>query len=254
MRSTRHYLSLILQKAAADLISEARRGYLGVLWWVIEPVIYMSVFYLIFVVVFDRGGEDHVAFLLTGLVVWKWFAASIPQCSNCISVNVGLIRQVYIPKYVFPAMVVTNSTMKFLIVFVLLLLFLIFTGKSPSVEWFALPVLMGLQLLVTLAIGSVLAAFVPFVPDLRLLIDNGMTLLFFMSGIFFDISSASPELKTYLYLNPMAGIIDNYRAVLLDGVWPDWPMLGTVFSVSLPGLALGGYLLRRFDRTYIKVI
>jgi lipopolysaccharide transport system permease protein len=254
MKSTRHYFSLIVQKSAADLISEARRGYLGILWWIIEPVIYMSVFYLIFVMVFDRGGEDRVAFLLTGLVVWKWFATSIPQCANCISANVGLIRQVYIPKLVFPAMVVTTSTTKFLIVFALLLVFLIFTGKSPSAEWFALPVLMGVQLLVMLAIGSVLSAFVPFVPDLKLIIDNGMILLFFMSGIFFDISSASPEIKTYLYLNPMVGIIDNYRMVLLDGVWPDWFLLGTVFSISLVGIALGWYLLRRFDRTYAKVI
>lgn len=254
MRSTRHYLSLIIQKSAADLISEARRGYLGILWWIIEPVLYMSVFYLIFVVVFDRGGEGRVAFLLTGLVVWKWFASSIPQCANSITANIGLIRQVYIPKYVFPAMVVMNSTIKFLIVFVLLLVFLILTGSRPGIEWFALPVLMGVQLLLMLAIGSVLSAFVPFIPDLRLIIDNGMILLFFMSGIFFDISSASPEIKTYLYLNPMVGIIDNYRLVLLDGVWPDWSLLARVFSLSLLGLALGWYLLRRFDRTYVKVI
>ena len=62
---------LIIQKAIADLISEARRGYIGILWWIIEPIIYMLVFYIIFVVVFDRGGEDRVAFLLTGLVIWK---------------------------------------------------------------------------------------------------------------------------------------------------------------------------------------
>jgi len=254
MKSTKHYFSLIAQKSAADLISEARRGYLGILWWIIEPVIYMSVFYLIFVVVLDRGGEDRVAFLLTGLVVWKWFVSSIPQCANCISANIGLIRQVYIPKHVFPAMVVMTSTTKFLIILVLLIAFLIIAGKSPSAAWLSLPVLIGVQLLVTLAIGSVLSAIVPFIPDLKLIVDNGMILLFFLSGVFFDISSASPEIKSYLYLNPMVLIIENYRKVLLDGVWPDWSMLGTVLSISLGGLALGWYLLRRFDRTYVKVI
>ena len=254
MKLTRHYFSLIAQKSAADLISEARRGYLGILWWVIEPVIYMSVFYLIFVVVFDRAGEGRVAFLLTGLVVWKWFATSIPQCAGSISANVGLIRQVYIPKFVFPAMVVTTSSMKFLIVFVLLLVFLIVTGKSPGAAWVALPVLMGVQLLFMLAIGCVLSAIVPFVPDLKLIIDNGMLLLFFLSGVFFDISSASPEIRFYLNTNPMVGIIDSYRMVLLEGAWPDWSLLGNVFSISLIVFALGWYLLQRFDRTYVKVI
>jgi len=187
-------------------------------------------------------------------IMWRWFAISIPQCASSISTNVGLIRQVYIPKLVFPAMVVTTSTFKFMIVFVLLLVFLIFTGKSPGAEWFALPVMMGVQLLLMLAIGSVLSAIVPFVPDLKLIIDNGIILLFFLSGVFFDISSASPEIEFYLNVNPMVGIIDNYRMVLLEGAWPDWFLLGTVFSISLVGFSLGGYLLRRFDRTYVKVI
>jgi len=254
MRSTTHYFSLIIEKSTADLISEARRGYMGVLWWIIEPVLYMSVFYLIFVVLFKRGDENAVPFLLTGLVVWKWFATSIPQSSNCISANIGLIRQVYIPKLVFPGMVVATSTMKFLIVFVLLVAFLLITGKSPSTAWLSIPLLMGVQLLMMLAIGSVLASVVPFLPDLKLIIDNGMMLLLFLSGVFFDISSVSSEMKGYLYLNPMLGIIENYRSVLLEGVWPDWFLLGKVLVASLAGIALGWHLLQRFDRIYAKVI
>lgn len=254
MKSTRHYLSLILQKSAADLISEARRGYLGILWWIIEPVVYMSVFYLIFVVVFDHRGEDRVAFLLTGLVVWKWFAASILQCSVSISANIGLMRQVYIPKQIFPVMVVMTSTMKFLIIFALLIGFLLVAGKSPSAAWISIPILVGIQLLLNLAFGSVIAAVVPFIPDLKVIVDNGMILLFFLSGVFFDISSASPEIKSYLYLNPMVLIIENFRTVLLNGVWPDWRLLGSILSMSLCVLVLGWYLLRRFDRTYVKVI
>lgn len=254
MKSKRHYLSLIVQKSTADLITEARRGYLGILWWIIEPVIYMSVFYLIFVLVFNRGGADRVAFMLTGLVVWKWFATSILQSSNSIAVNIGLIRQVYIPKFVFPAIVVLTSTMKFLIIFSLLIIFLMLSGKSATLAWFSLPILMGGQLLVMLAIGSVLSAVVPFIPDLKLIIDNGIMLLFFLSGIFFDVSSAPPEIQTFLYLNPMVSIIDNYRQVLLGGSWPDWFLFGSVSLISLCCLATGLYLLHRFDRTYVKVI
>jgi len=254
MRSKNHYFMLIIQKAIADLISEARRGYLGILWWIIEPVLYMSIFYAIFVILFNRGGEDRVAFLLIGLVVWKWFATSIPQCANSIVANIGLIRQVYIPKFVFPSMILVSCTIKFLIIFVLLIGFLVITGKDLSVVWISLFVLMGVQFLVMLAIGSVCAAIVPFIPDLKLIIDNSMIFLFFLSGVFFDINMASSEMRMYLNLNPMVGIINSYREIILEGIWPNWILLATVSSISLIVLTIGWLLLRHFDRTYAKVI
>lgn len=254
MESIHRYISLIKQKGVYDLVAEARRGYLGVMWWVLEPLLYMLAFYLVFVVVFNRDGEDRVAFLLIGLVVWKWFDSSVRQCSNCIASNIGLIRQVYIHKSVFVGMVVTTSTIKFLIVFSLLLVFLLVTNDGGAVSWISLLVLMFLQLFLMVAIGSVLAAIVPFVPDLRLLIDNGMMLLFFLSGVFFDIGADNMDLKAYFYVNPMFGLIENYRSVLLHGEWPDWVLLTEMFFSGVVLLSIGFWLLHRFDRDYAKVI
>ncbi|MDH5711297.1 MAG: ABC transporter permease [Gammaproteobacteria bacterium] len=254
MNKFRHYFSLVMQKSAADLLTEARRGYLGVLWWIIEPIIYMSVFYLIFVVVFDRGGEDRVGFLLTGLVVWKWFSAAILQSSNSISANVGLIRQVYIPKIVFPSMAIMSATMKFFIVFILLVGFLVLSGKTPSISWLSIPLLISIQWLLMLSIGCILSVLVPFLPDMKLIIENGLILMFFLSGVFFDISVASPEVKTFLYLNPMVGIIESYRNVMLNGVWPDWIFLSVVVVSSLLALLVGVYMLVRYDRQFAKVL
>jgi len=254
MRLPSHYFSIIIQKSIAEIISESRRGYIGFLWWIIEPALYMSVFYLIFKVIFNRGGEDWVSFLLIGLVVWKWFSSSIDQCPLSISVNIGLIRQVYIPKYVFPGMIAMTNTIKFLIVFIILILFLVFMGKNPNITWLSLPILMGVQLLVILSIGGILTAIVPFFPDLKLIVENGIILLFFLSGIFFDISSTPSSIRSYLYLNPMAGIIESYRMVLLDGIWPNWFLLAMVFLASVPLYFLSWYLLRRFDGIYAKII
>jgi len=111
-----------------------------------------------------------------------------------------------------------------------------------------------LQLFMMLAIGGVLAALVPFLPDLKLVIDNGMMLLFFLSGIFFDISGVSPEMKSYLYLNPMAGLIEAYRDVLLEGMWPDWILLSKIFIASCVMFVVGWSLLKKYDRVYAKVL
>lgn len=247
-------ISLIYQKAISDFKAEARRGSLGILWWVIEPLLYVLVFYVIFTLIFQRGSEGSVLNLLTGLVVWKWFDSSIRQSANSITTNVGLIRQVYLPKVMLPAMVIVTTTLKFFIIFIMLLAFLIFQGHEPSATWLAIPIIIVVQAVVIFAIGGFLAAIVPFLPDLRLLIDNGMTLLFFLSGIFFDINNVNDQLQSYLNTNPMVGIIDSYRLVLLNNQWPDFRLLLTTAVFSSLLLFLAYFILTKYDREYMKVL
>ena len=107
---------LISYKVYAELRSEIARAYLGILWWVIEPVLYMLAFYVVFAVVMQRGGEGYIVVLLTGLVAWKWFDATVRSGANAISANQGLMQQVYVPKYIFPAIVILTNLIKFVIV------------------------------------------------------------------------------------------------------------------------------------------
>lgn len=248
------YASLIWNKSIADLKSEARRGYLGILWWVIEPVLYLSVFYLIFVMIFKTRSEDAVAFLLVGLVVWKWFSASIIQCSVCITANIGIIRQVSVSKAIFPLMTVLSATLKFLVVFFLLILFLIYVGEVPTYKWIAIPFVLVTQLLIMLAIGTILALLVPFFPDIKLIVDNGMTLLFFLSGVFFDIGDAPAEIQRYLYLNPMVSLIESYRTILIDNHYPDWEGLILLSCVSVVIFMAGLASMNRVSGRFIKVL
>ncbi len=228
----RHYLELIGYKAYAELRAEAARAYLGFLWWIMEPVLYMAVFYVVFGVLFQRGGEDFAPFLLCGLVVWKWFDSTVRSGANAISSNAGLMRQVYLPKFVFPSIVILVNTVKFLVVMGLLLLFLQVYGLPIFTSWLALPLLFATQMLLIAAVTLLAAAVIPFLPDLKLLIDNGLTLLFFLSGVFFGLDTIPEGLRPYFSLNPMATLIDGYRKVLLHGLWPDWHSLATVRAFS----------------------
>lgn len=248
------YIELVWYKAYADLRAEAARAYLGVAWWVLEPLLYMVVFYVVFGLLFQRGGDGFVSFLLCGLVVWRWFGSSVLRGAGAISNNAGLMLQVYIPKYLFPAIVLITTTIQFLIVFGLLLGYLLIVGRATSLCWLALPAVLLAQLLFISACVLVIAAIVPFVPDVKKLIQNGLTLLFFLSGIFYDISELPEAAQPYFYLNPMATIIENYRLVLLQASWPNWQALGITLAPSLSGAAIGMYLLTRYDRVYPKVV
>lgn len=250
----KYNMKLVWHMAIAEIRTEAARGYMGSLWWVLEPILYMGVFYVVFDVLRLRGGEDIAPFLLVGLVAWKWFATSIAAGSVSIKRVSGLIQQVYVPKYVFVLVSILTNFMRFLVVLLLLLLFLVAYGFQPAFTWLGIVPVVLVQGFLVFGVTGVFAALIPFAEDLRILVNNGLTLMFFLSGIFFEISKAPEYLIGYLYLNPMVSMIDSYRAILLNGEWPEWQglLMVSFFSMFLSLVAL--YLLRRFDRQYPKVL
>lgn len=250
----RAYLDLIWYKVYAELSAEAARTFLGILWWLIEPVLYMSVFYLIFGVIFQRGGEGFVYFLLVGLVVWKWFDSSIRSGMVSLTTNAAVIQQVYQPKFIFPVSVVLINTVKFLFVMLLLLLFLLISGKPLSISWLALLPLIGVQFVLITGIASVCATVIPFIPDLKWVVDNGLTMLFFLSGVFFDINVLPERFQDWLVLNPMAVLINGYRSALLLGQMPDWGHLFWVLLLSCALIVTAMRVFNRYDRIYPKLV
>jgi len=246
-------MELVWYKAYADLRVEASRGYLGIFWWALEPLLYMCAFYIVFGILFQRGGEDYIAFLLVGLVAWRWFENTIKLGASSLIANMGLMQQVYVPKIVFPTVTVVTNTVKFLVVLTILLVFLLFYGTDPGITWLALPGLLAVQLLLILAWTWLVSVIVPLMPDIRVIIDSGLTLLFFISGIFFDIESLPAQLADYLRLNPMATLIESYRKVLVQGVWPDWGMLGVVVVFSVIVVLVSLRLHLRYDRQLAKI-
>lgn len=245
---------LILFKAYADLRAEAARTYLSFSWWLIDPVLSMLVSYIVFGVLFQRSTEDFVPFLLIGLITWQWFANTIIHGAGSIYGNGSLMRQVYLPKIIFPSVIIIMDTIKFMIVFLLLILFLWIYGFTPDIHYLALPVLLITELMLIIAGTYLLAAVVPFVPDIKFMVDHFLHLMFFLSGIFFASSMVPDQFKLFFYLNPMADLIEQYRTVLMYKAWPDWPIVAAIAVFSMITAYLGSKLIHRFDYTYPRVV
>ena len=247
-------IDLVLYKAYSELRRDVASAYLGILWWVLEPIMYMTAFYLIFALGVRSGGEDFVVFLLCGLTAWKWFASTLVPASNSVVNYRGLINQVYLPKVALPFIAILVNFIKFLVVLSLLLVYLWYQGHGPAKEWlYLLPIIITEM---TLIVGSslFLASLVPFIRDLGVVISNMMLMMMFLSGIFFNISDFPPEMQTYFYLNPMVSIIESFRDVLLGHVQPDWLTLSAVFGFSVALISTGYVILQRYDRYYPKVM
>lgn len=249
------YVEIVFYRAAAELRRDAARAYLGTLWWFLEPILYMAVFYVVFGLGLRRGGPDFVVYLLTGLIVWKWLDGSVRAASTSIISSVGLMQQVYLPKIILPAVVVVMNSYKFTIIFTVFLLFLVWGwGFSVTQHWIAIPVLVLSQLLLVCAAAGLAAALIPVIPDLKYIVDFGLTLLFFVSGIFFDIHELTPAIQELLHYNPMIIFIESYREVLLYGHWPQWLSLAKVTLSALGLLILTILILAKLDRYYPRVV
>jgi len=254
MMNFRNAIDVILYRAYSEMRAEVANGSMGMLIWVLEPVLYLGAFYIIFSALGLRGGADAVPFLLIGLVVWKWFASSVYRGASSIQAAATVMQQIHVPKYVFLISVLLSVFYQFLIVFGLLSVFLLLYGIEPGWGWFHLITVVFVQLLLTVGIAGMFAVFLPFLPDLHVVISNGLTMVFFMSGIFFEINSVSGFYQRILYLNPMATMIEAYRDVFLTGQVGDWFSLGVVALVSLVLIAIVIFMLHKWDRVYPKVL
>jgi len=245
---------LIVYKARAELRAQVSQSFMGVLWWIVEPLLFLGAFSIVFTQIIDRGDEDFVPFLLTGLVPWKWFASSLSSGCNSIASNGGLMRLVYLPKHIYPAVSVVNATIKFGFVFCLLLVAVLGFGKPITAAWALLPVIIGLQFVLQLGVAMLAASLIPFARDLRLLVDNLLLLLMFLSGVFYPISTFDAEYGWLFLMNPVADLLSCYRAVLLDGTAPNLLAMAVIAAYAVFFCTVGHLTLKRFDRVYPKIV
>jgi homopolymeric O-antigen transport system permease protein len=248
-----HLIELVLFSTYAELRAEAARSYLGLIWWVLEPAMMMGAFWLVFDVILKTGGPDYLPFLLIGLTIWQWMKSCITHGGYAIWSNLALVRQVQLPPLVFPLIAMLSDTVKFLCIFVLLLVILWVAGYPPNTAYFALPILFAAIFLFAAGVGFVVAALVPLVPDMRFVIEQVLTVVMFLSGVIFSFERVPPQLKELMALNPVAVLMDAARGILMHGLWPNWVGLSKVGAISVLACWLGATVVSRLAPRYPKL-
>lgn len=251
---SRRYQAVIFYSALIHLKSEASRTYLSFLWWVLEPIISMSVYYVVFGVLFQRGTDDYIPFLLTGLVTWQWFGNTVSHSGNAINNNLALISQVNFPKIVLPSVVVVIDAVKFSIVFLLLVAFLWWYGYPPNRCYVALPLVLLAQHLLNTAVANFAAALVPFVPDVQILISHFLRVVMYLSGVLYAVDQLPESYRSYFAWNPLVAIIEGYRDILMYQRLPDLGPLLLYALCALLGVILSARLMKRMDPVYARVL
>ena len=245
----RQYITLVDTLARFQLKAEARRFALGYVWWFLEPMLYVGVFYLVFDQLLGTRQPDFLVFLAVGKLTFIWFSKSVNQASMSLVNSKGLIAQVNLPKHLFPLSVVQEGVYRQAAVFGFLLLFLLLAGYSPQLEWLWFLPLIVLQYLLITSCALLGALLVCWRRDFQMLIQLGTVFLLFMSGVFWDVQSIqNAELVQWLsILIPLLVLLSAYREVLMSGQVPNLASLSWVVVESAVLLAGALWLYARLN-------
>jgi len=250
----RRYWDIIVYRTYAELKSEAQLSYMGYVWWILEPLLNTVLFFVIMAAVLEQSIKGFFCFLLVGSIIWQWLNASLLGAANSIVDAGSMLKQIYLPKAVLPLISIFTGTWKFMFIFLLLLVSVWVSGHPPTAAYACLPLLLFLEFAVIVAFALPLAAIMPYFPDARVTVEAVLRSGLLLSGVFFPVSQLPPVWRVYFHLNPMADLIEAFRAVLLDGHWPRWDLMGYVTVLSLCGLAVTAWLYTRVDRSIVKSI
>ena len=252
---------LIRYLVQADLHKKGADTLLGNLWWVLDPLLQMAVYVVLVSVIFQRGGPDYPLFLLAAILPWKWFQSSIQDGITSVSGAERLVRQIKFPKLVLPVAAVMAGIVNFAFGLIpLFVLMLLFFRERIELTLFLIPVVAVVQLVFNLALTILLAAVNVFYRDVGNLSRHVLRLWFYLSPALFSLeelvqaTESYPVIQQVLTLNPWATMFTAYRAVIYDGVLPDWTALGLVLTGSLVLLALATLFFKRVEPAFAKVL
>jgi len=226
------YFSLVDVQARMALKADASKYFLGYIWWILEPLLFVAVFYLVFEVILGTNRADFLVFLMCGKLPFVWFSKSVSQAANSIVSSAGLIGRVDVPKSLFPMSIIHECMYKQLAVFVLLIAVVLINKFHAGLGWLWLAPVVLVNYLLIVGCSFLGSMLVCYMRDFTMLISLGMIFLMFTSGIFWDVRDLPEAYMTELILtyNPIAFILDAYRQVLMHNTPPD-----LVHLISLAG-------------------
>lgn len=243
-----------------DLRVRYAQSFLGYLWTIIDPLAMALIYFMIFVVIFQRpdaGYAPYFLFLLTGLLPWQWFSGSVNETSRALLAEARLVRSTNLPRMIWVVRVIIAKGIEYILALPVLIIFVIIYMAQgiTRLDWgLALfPIGLVLQFFLLLGLGLFLAPLTVLVNDTPRVVKIVLRMMFYATPIIFVIDRAPDWLKVVLWFNPMSGVLEFYRAGFFpnDLNWP--PILASLGIITLL-MVFGTLTFRRLEPSVLKEI
>lgn len=251
-RRWRHARDVLAVLVERDLKILYKRSSLGFGWALVTPLVQLLIFSFVFHRVLDIKIENYPSFVFIGVLVFGWFQSSIAQSAGMITGNRALVTQPGFPLTLLPHVMVGVRFFHFAIAFPILLVLLWSGGIRPGWSWLSLPVLAGIQYLLIVGLSYPLASINVIYRDTQHIVGVALQMMIFITPVFYSLEKVMPEHARWFYLNPMVGLLQSWRSVLLNNAWPDPWMLGGLFTLGVVLLVFGRRLFVRQSHLFAE--
>ena len=229
---------------------------LGWLWAIIQPVTQVTILSVIFTLFIpvDTGDIPYPVFSYVGVVPWALLAASLTDMTASLVQNMDMITKIYFPRETLPVAALLARLMDFgIAIGVLIILMLYYQIPLFSIGLLFLPVILAIQITLILGLGLAASALNVFYRDVQSFLVLAIQLWFYASPIIYPVSLVPEWLRSFYILNPMVGILEAYRAVLLHGALPDFSLFVSAL-VAMLVFAVGYWFFKRVEFQFADIV
>jgi lipopolysaccharide transport system permease protein len=251
-----NYRELLYFLAWRDVKVRYKQTFLGVAWAVLQPVLTMIVFTVLFgrLAKMPSDGIPYPLFSFCALLPWTLFSRALTESSNSLVANSNLISKVYFPRLIIPVATILAGLVDFGIAFIILLVMMAWYGLIPTVAILAAPAFVLFAIITAMAVSLWLSALNVEYRDVKYTVPFLTQIWMFLSPIAYS-ASLVPERWRFVYgLNPIAGVIEGFRWALLGKSHPEWALLSVSVGLVLVLLVTSLIYFKRMERTFADVI
>jgi lipopolysaccharide transport system permease protein len=249
------YRELLVNLVIRDLKVRYKQSLIGGTWAILQPFLTMVIFSIFFgqVAKIQTQGIPYPIFSYSGLLLWTYFTGALTNASNSMVSNANLLTKIYFPRILIPISATLSGIIDYVIAFGVLVGMMIYYKYYPGFSIILLPIILFLTWLTATGIGFWLSAINVKYRDVRYALPFFIQLLLFMTPVIYPIALAG-RYKILLLMNPMSGIIEAHRVVLLGQNNLNLAALGLSSIVSIIIFISGLYYFKSVEKHFADIV
>jgi ABC-type polysaccharide/polyol phosphate export permease len=230
---------LLFNLTRTEISARYRTTTLGFAWFVLTPLTLMVVLTIVFAHVVNLGIPNYPVFVLTGLLPWTFIQVALQDATTSVTRASGLIKRAPMPRVFLPLAAIGSNLLHYLVSLALLVPLMLLFGVPFQPTLLLLPAVIAVALIAVTGASLMTSAANVAHRDVEMLVSASMRILLYISPVIYPLSSVPEKWRTLYLLNPVAGIIELHRAVILYGTLPA-PDVLVMTALTTTALAIGG--------------
>lgn len=253
LEKIKQYRFLFEELVKRDFKKKYKRTVLGVVWSILAPLLNVLVLMLVFVNLFGKTQDHYIIYVFSGTLIMSFYTECTQGCMRALMANASIFSKINVPKHLFLLSKAFQSFINFLLTFVIFIVFCIFDGIHFGFHMLTLVYPMIWSLVFCFGVGMILSALFVFFRDIEYLYSIFLTLLNYMSAIFYP-TSILKGYEILFHLNPVYVYIDYFRTVVIDGVVPSLPLHILCMVYALIFLVIGCLVYKKCDHEFLYYV